>query len=142
MDMLEEKTLDYLPAILKRGMLNTEGEKRRDLFHNAYTRIDFLTRLFRRWRYPPIRMSASFLLVTSHYQGSDGVVCGRRHRIGNRRMNGKFGGSSCRSGTLRVRTALTYWLYVVSCECELPEFENQSEEYWKLKRVEEVPACR
>ena len=41
-------------------------------------------------------------------------------------MNGKFGGSSCRSGTLRVRTALTYWLYVVSCECELPEFENQS----------------
>ena len=31
------------------------------------------------------------------------------------RMNGKFGGSSCLSGTLRVRRALTYWLYVVSC---------------------------
>ena len=26
-DMLEEKTLDYLPAILKRGMVNTEGRK-------------------------------------------------------------------------------------------------------------------
>jgi len=25
--MLKEKTLDYLPAILKRGMLNTEGTK-------------------------------------------------------------------------------------------------------------------
>ena len=26
-DMLKEKTLDHLPAILKRGMLNTEGRK-------------------------------------------------------------------------------------------------------------------
>jgi len=58
-------------------------------------------------------------------------------------MNGKIGGSSCRSATLRERTALTYWLYVVSyVSVNRPGSRTNGKSDWKLKQVEEVPVCR
>ena len=57
-------------------------------------------------------------------------------------MNGKFGGSSCLGYPARAESANILTVCGVMCECELPELENQSEEYWKLKRAEKVPARR